>query len=112
MVDVDDLIAVVNAWGNCPGAPAFCFADVKSASGEGQCNGNGVVDVDDLLVVINNWGACDGGPPPIYASMPQSLDDCWDECEEKHVGDLEGFLSCYEGCATALCEAGIIDCDE
>jgi choice-of-anchor B domain-containing protein len=43
IVDVDDLLAVINAWGACAG----CAADLT---------GNGVVDVDDLLEVINNWG--------------------------------------------------------
>ena len=43
VIDVDDLLAVINAWGNCP---APCDADLT---------GNGVVDVDDLLLVINNW---------------------------------------------------------
>jgi hypothetical protein len=41
-IDVDDLLAVINAWGICAG----CAADLT---------GNGVVDVDDLLQVINNW---------------------------------------------------------
>ena len=44
IIDVDDLLAVVNAWGTKGGA-----ADVT---------GNGVVDVDDLLAVINAWGTC------------------------------------------------------
>ena len=46
VVDVDDLIAVVNAWGACPVPPPSCDADLT---------GNGVVDVDDLLEVINHW---------------------------------------------------------
>jgi spore coat protein A len=43
IVDVDDLLEVINAWGICP---APCAADLT---------GNGIVDVDDLLTVINNW---------------------------------------------------------
>jgi hypothetical protein len=43
-VNIDDLLAVINAWGPC--APP-CAADV---------DGNGVVNIDDLLAVINNWG--------------------------------------------------------
>jgi hypothetical protein len=46
-VDVDDLIAVILAWGNCPTPPATCPADV---------NQSGAVDVDDLIAVILNWG--------------------------------------------------------
>jgi hypothetical protein len=47
-VGVDDLLAVVLAWGPCsPFVP--CPADV---------DGNFEVDVDDLLAVITNWGPC------------------------------------------------------
>jgi hypothetical protein len=42
-VDVDDLLAVIGAWGSCPPP---CPADV---------NDDGTVDVDDLLLVIGNW---------------------------------------------------------
>jgi hypothetical protein len=44
-VDVDDLVAVILAWGDCTN----CAADV---------NGSTVVDVDDLIAVILGWGAC------------------------------------------------------
>ena len=44
IVDVDDLLEVINAWGDCPHP---CPPDHTN---------NSVVDVDDLLVVINNWG--------------------------------------------------------
>jgi hypothetical protein len=47
-VDVDDLLAVINAWGLCIG----CDADVVPPQG------NNMVDVDDLLLVINAWGGC------------------------------------------------------
>ena len=45
IVDVDDLLAIINAWGACTG----CAADL---------NDSGAVDVDDLLMVINGWGPC------------------------------------------------------
>jgi hypothetical protein len=45
MVNIDDLLAVINAWGET-GPPGSIAADVT---------GNGVVDIDDLLFVINNW---------------------------------------------------------
>jgi hypothetical protein len=44
-VDVDDLLAVINGWGECP-PKAPCDSDL---------NGSGSVDADDLLEVINNW---------------------------------------------------------
>jgi YVTN family beta-propeller protein len=43
VVDVNDLFAVINAWGPCPGCPE-------------DTNGDDVVNIDDLFVVINNWG--------------------------------------------------------
>jgi hypothetical protein len=113
LIDVNDLLAVVNSWGTC-GTPTFCPADVADGfSGGGQCDGDGVVDVNDLLAVINTWGltVCDSGRDPIYATMPQSLQDCWDDCSEKSGEDLGAFLDCYEGCAEALCIAEIILCD-
>ncbi len=45
-VDVDDLIAVILAWGPCPAPPAECPADG---------NDSGAVDVDDLVSVILSW---------------------------------------------------------
>ena len=45
-VNIDDLLAVVNAWGRCPPPPALCPADI---------NHDGVVNIDELLAVINHW---------------------------------------------------------
>jgi hypothetical protein len=44
-VDVDDLVAIILAWGPC----AACPADVDDS---------GTVDVDDLVAVILAWGDC------------------------------------------------------
>ncbi len=61
VVDVNDLLAVISAWGACPGhhdhdrarAPVIaCPADIAPPGGDG------LVNVDDLLVVISNWGPC------------------------------------------------------
>jgi hypothetical protein len=46
VVDVDDLVAVILAWGACPAPPASCAADF---------DGDGSVEVDDLIAVILNW---------------------------------------------------------
>ena len=53
-VDIDDLLAVINAWGVCPAPPAACPADIPSTQGG---TGNGLIDIDDLLSVINHWGS-------------------------------------------------------
>jgi hypothetical protein len=49
MVDVDDLTAVILAWGSCSYP---CPADVSPMFG------NGMVDIDDLVTVITGWGPC------------------------------------------------------
>jgi len=46
VVNVDDLLAVISAWGPCPAPPASCPADLDNS---------GAVSVDDLLLVINHW---------------------------------------------------------
>ena len=45
VVDVLDLLAVLGAWGDCPGCPQ-------------DITGDGVVDVLDLLEVLAAWGPC------------------------------------------------------
>ena len=48
-VDVNDLLAVINAWGPCKvECPATCPADL---------NHSGSIDVDDLLLVIQQWSS-------------------------------------------------------
>jgi hypothetical protein len=44
LVNIDDLLAVIDAWGACPSGA--CPADLVSS---------GVVDIDDLLFVIDHW---------------------------------------------------------
>jgi hypothetical protein len=45
VVNVDDLFALLGAWGPCPG----CAEDV---------NDDGVVNVDDLFMLLGDWGPC------------------------------------------------------
>ncbi|MCH2146785.1 MAG: right-handed parallel beta-helix repeat-containing protein [Phycisphaerales bacterium] len=44
-INVDDLLLVIGAWGNCNG----CQEDL---------NNDGFVNVDDLLIIIGEWGVC------------------------------------------------------
>lgn len=53
VIDVDDLLAVIGAWGQCPPFPGNCGADIAPAP-----NGDGAVNVNDLLAVIGAWGSC------------------------------------------------------
>lgn len=48
IVAMDDLAAVINSWGSCPGT-APCAADIVP---------DGVVNIDDLFVLLNSWGEC------------------------------------------------------
>jgi len=52
IVNIDDLLAVINAFGG-PGGPC----DNAPENGNGTF-GNGIVNIDDLLGVINNFGPC------------------------------------------------------
>jgi hypothetical protein len=45
VINIDDLLGVINTWGQGAGSPS-------------DVTGNGIVDIDDLLAVINAWGAC------------------------------------------------------
>ena len=49
MVNVNDLLVVINAWGACPSPCDACVADIVP-----DCS----VNVSDLIAMINNWGAC------------------------------------------------------
>jgi hypothetical protein len=103
IVDVDDLLKVINDWGTCTNS--CCIADIVPSSG------NGVVDVDDLLAVINGWGvcpSCDGDAE----SMPQSIQDCMERCDNRFPGAGEDWADCVDTCVRGLCEAEIIECDD
>jgi len=52
LVNVQDLLAVIGAWGAC-GNPSNCPADIAPAP-----LGDDLVNVQDLLAVIGAWGAC------------------------------------------------------
>ncbi|UCD75737.1 MAG: hypothetical protein JSV91_02245 [Phycisphaerales bacterium] len=43
VVDIDDIFAVLNAWGACDACPE-------------DVNGDGLVDIDDIFEVLANWG--------------------------------------------------------
>jgi len=52
IVNIDDLLAIVNAFG---GSGPAC--DVAPDNGDGTF-GNGIVNIDDLLAVVNAFGDC------------------------------------------------------
>lgn len=51
IVNVDDLLAVIGAWGPCAD-PGQCPADIFPVGGDQ------LVNVDDLLAMIGAWGPC------------------------------------------------------
>ena len=46
-VNVEDLLALISSWGDCPELPVDCASDL---------DGNGAVSVSDLLLIIDQWG--------------------------------------------------------
>lgn len=46
-VSFADILAIIGAWGPCPGGGDPCHADV---------DGNGTVNFGDVLDSISNWG--------------------------------------------------------
>jgi hypothetical protein len=97
VVDVDDLLLVINSWGECP---APCPAD----NALGPCP-NGIVETDDLLEVINNWGECD----PTPSSPPEFIWECFEICET-----LEGedWQKCMTACINEVCNNNPSECEE
>jgi hypothetical protein len=53
LVDIDDLLAVISAWGPCPTPPTPCPANIVTSGASAI-----TVDIDDLLAVISEWGPC------------------------------------------------------
>jgi hypothetical protein len=50
VTNVDDILAVIGAWGACPApCPPTCASDIDQ---------NCIVNVNDLLAVIHGWGVC------------------------------------------------------
>ena len=43
IVNTEDLLLLLGAWGECPGCPE-------------DLNGDGVVNTEDLLILLGNWG--------------------------------------------------------
>ena len=48
LVNVNDLVLLIGAWGQCPGGGGgqTCPADL---------NASGSVDVDDLIALLSHW---------------------------------------------------------
>jgi hypothetical protein len=111
-LDIDDILAIVNGWGSCPGGGAPCPADIHPS----VCSGNGSVDIDDLLQVINAWGdsypnGC-AEPEEIDVGELESVTDCMDAATEKELTPFSPeWIEAVNACAEALCAAEIILCD-
>jgi len=90
-VNIDDLLAVINQWGQTGAADVFP-----------ACAGDSLINIDDLLFVINEWGPCDGGSCPGVSESPFTAGGCWENCTEKCESDLECWLECFSGCMEAL----------
>jgi len=76
-VDLQDLLAVLNAYGDACVPCEWCPADV---------NDDDVVDFDDMLEVLNLWTEdCETFPGP-----PDSVQECW----QRSGGNVAAFAAC------------------
>jgi hypothetical protein len=105
-VNIDDLLAVINHWGECPDLPSACPEDLAPLN----C-GSHNVNIDDLLAVINDWGPCPGFTGE-SAPMPQSVADCMDLSDINCPGDPDCWAATFQRCLAGLCQAQLIECDE
>jgi hypothetical protein len=113
-VDSDDLTAIILAWGACPSPPPGYSAPYPPCPADIHPNicGNNAVDTDDLVEVILRWGACldhpECGARPAKAagsfsgSAPTTIQECYEQCIQKHPNDQQKFLECFNACRTAL----------
>jgi hypothetical protein len=53
-VGIDDVLAVISAWGACPAAPEDCPGNIIATGASAAA-----VDVEDVLAVISAWGPCE-----------------------------------------------------
>jgi pyrrolidone-carboxylate peptidase len=56
VVNINDLLAIINAWGACAPFPTASPCDIVPPGGDGQ------VDIDDLLEVITHWDSLTPSP--------------------------------------------------
>jgi hypothetical protein len=89
-VIVDDLLAVIIEWGDCPTEPRYvCRADIDGC--------DNAVNVNDLLAVIGHWEACNGAP----SDFPESLSECFNTFCSGLTGAQ--YTECVERCAEPIC---------
>lgn len=99
VVNVSDLLAVINAWGDCPYDCNTCAADINVD----PC-GDGKVNVADLLKVINSWGECGG----MAREFPVTLAECEGFCEGLEGADWQNcMLKCYQ----TVCDENPSECE-
>lgn len=93
VVDTQDWLALLQAWGPCPAPPDPCPADF---------DGNGEVDVRDFNYLLANWGDCpdpeSGGSgfsaPQGQQSETPSLPEALNSTGLVWPADLQTFIDC------------------
>lgn len=77
VVDIDDFLALLMAWGPCLDCPPSCAADLDD-----DCN----VGITDFLLLLANWGC---GEP-----YPDSFPESGQECIDRYWPDLGRVATC------------------
>jgi hypothetical protein len=101
IVDIDDLLFIIGAWG-VPGGAADAYTS--------PC-GSGMVDIDDLLQVIGMWGLNCATQLTEDVGSLSSVEDCMEYCSEGNETYSDEWDACVARCVNGLCEAEIILCD-
>jgi hypothetical protein len=97
-VDIDDLFAVIRAWGPCPApCPPSCPADIVLQGPMGAC----FVNIDDLFAVINAWGPC---PGPLGACCMGTQGNCSQMTQANCAAAGGSFAGQGARCTTGLCQ--------
>jgi len=101
IVNVQDLLFVIGAWGPCPGSPTPCPADIAP----GPCSQDGTVNVQDLLAVIAAWGYnCPLGRFDDLGYTVQDAYDCMDAASLVYTPYSEDWYVLVNGCLDKLAD--------
>jgi len=80
LINFEDLLELLTAWGPCPSAPALCPSDL---------NEDGEVNFEDMLILLGGWSnAC-----PTGQSELGSIEEC---ITRLGLSNPEALAACIE----------------
>jgi hypothetical protein len=111
-VNINDLLAVIQAWGPCPLQHENCLGDIIPTGGNGvidigdltqifaafghgpggDVTGDGQTDADDILYVVMHWGLCPPWTTPLSCSADVRVNNVVD------IEDLLAVIAAWGPC--------------